>query len=98
MKPKLITTYVLSLFDLACTLLLVQLYGIGIEANPIGVTILQSPWGIAYKVIGVGVLLWVLYRLQSHRAARAGAWVVFTVYALLTAYHLAGLIYVWRVI
>lgn len=90
MTRRLLTTYTLSLFDLACTLLLVS-YGIG-EANPIGRLILASPIGIAYKVIGVGVLLGVLYRLQSHRAARIGAWVVMAVYAVLAAYHVAILV------
>jgi len=87
MKNRLLTTYTLSLFDLACTLLLVQAYGIGIEANPIGVAILQSPWGIAYKVIGVGVLLWVLYMARGKPLARAGSYLVLSVYAVLAVYH-----------
>lgn len=87
MRGRLLTTYTLSLFDLACTLLLVSLYGIGIEANPIGRIILASPLGIAYKVIGVGVLLWVLYMARGKPIARAGSYLVLSVYAVLAVYH-----------
>lgn len=93
MKTRLITTYTLSLFDLVCTLLLVRLYGIGIEANPIGTIMLSfPPLLIAYKVIGVGVCLWVLYRLREHRAARIGLSVCLCVYSALAMYHVAILV------
>lgn len=92
MKNRLLTTYTLSLFDLACTLLLVQAYGIAIEANPIGRIILASPIGIAYKVIGVGALLWVLYLARGKPIARAGSYIVLIAYSLLCVYHGAILI------
>jgi len=92
MSKRLLTTYILSLFDLACTLLLASLYGIGIEANPIGVAILQSPWGIAYKVIGVGACLYALYLARGKPIARAGSYIVLIAYSLLCVYHGAILI------
>ena len=88
MTKRLLTTYLLSLLDLCCTLYFVSLYGIGIEANPIGVAFLQIPTlAVLYKVLGVGLCLWVLYKFRGHRIAQIGSYAVFAIYAGLAVYH-----------
>lgn len=88
MKPRLITTYLLSLIDLCCTLYLVSQYGIGIEANPIGVTMLQNPIiAVLYKVLAVALCLYAIYRFRAYKVAKIGSYAVFAVYAGLTVYH-----------
>ena len=93
MTKRLLTTYLLSLIDLCLTLYLVSLYGIGIEANPIGVTLLQIPTlAVLYKVLGVGLCLWVLYKFRGHRIAQIGSYAVLAIYVGLTIYHAIGFI------
>lgn len=88
MKQRLMTTYALNLVDLAFTLL-VSLYGIGIEGNPIGTYLIGNHLAIPYKAVAVGLLFLLLYRLdkRAHRAVNAASWVLFGVFAALCVYH-----------
>ena len=93
MAKRLYLTYFLNLLDLCLTLYLINLYGIDIEANPIGVTMLQNPIiAVLYKVLGVGLCLWVLYKFRGHRIAQIGSYAVLAVYVGLTVYHVIGFI------
>ena len=83
-------SYILNIFDLAATMLLVINYGIGIEGNPIGRVLLSSPaLAVGYKTIGIGLLLLLIYRLRKYKAAVIGSYVIFCTYLLLGIYHVA---------
>ena len=81
-------TYPLNLLDLILTLYALSLGCT--ELNPLmrSVTIM-----VAYKVIGVGVLCWVLHHFAEggNRAARWGLRVCTAVYAALCVHHLHGI-------
>ena len=83
-----IATYILSLFDLGCTLYLTRRFG-DIEGNPlVKRLILEKPAIVVlYKVFVVGAGLFALYKLRKHKAAVVASWVVFAVYVLLVIYH-----------
>ena len=83
-----IATYILSLFDLGCTLYLTHRFG-DIEGNPlVKRLILEKPIIVVlYKVVVVGAGLLTLYKLREHKAAVVASWVVFAVYVLLAVYH-----------
>ena len=93
MKPRLISTSLFNTFDLIFTLFLVSLYGLGIEANPIGRVMLSNLILLFIsKIVVVNLFLVLLYKFRNFRLARVGSWIVFGVYSLLTVYHLIGLI------
>ena len=93
MKTRLGLTYAFNLLDLAITYILFLAFGIGIEANPLGVTLLQSPvFLLLYKVVFVGGCLILLWVFRNRKSAQIAVWAVFLVYALLTAYHLTGIV------
>ena len=82
------TTYILNLFDLVCTLYVLSI-GVG-ELNPLfrdPSTILVM---IVYKVFVVGGLLWFLSQ-RTERLAHIGLRVCAVAYAAVTAWHIAGL-------
>lgn len=83
-----IATYILSLFDLGCTLYLTHRFG-DIEGNPlVKRLILEKPIIVVlYKVVVVGAGLLTLYKLREHKAAVVASWIAFIVYALLAVYH-----------
>ena len=84
-----ILTYLLSLFDLACTLYLTARFGNEIESNPIGRILLSDKWAVViFKVVVVGALIVLLYRLRDFDLARYGMYVTCGVYTLLAIYHL----------
>lgn len=84
-----ILTYLLSLFDLGCTLYLTNRFGNSIEANPFGKWLLSDPIAtIIFKVVVVGALILLLYRLRDHKLARYGTYLVCGVYTLLAIYHI----------
>lgn len=89
MKQRLMTTYALNLIDLVFTLVLVSLYGVGIEGNPIGAFLIGNHLAIPYKTVAVGLMFLLLYRLdkRAHRAVNAASWVLFGVFAALCIYH-----------
>lgn len=84
----LILTYLLNLFDLAMTTYWVRLYGLSIEANPIGRWLFENNLVWVFKVFIVGGLLAILG--VCIRKCPKYAWSVyipFTVYLLLAVYH-----------
>ena len=101
MAKRLYLTYFLNLLDLLFTFLLFLKFGASVEANPIGVALLQIPTlAVLYKVLGVGLCLWVLYKFRGHRIAQIGSYAVLAVYAGLAVYHAVIVIsigfLVWR--
>lgn len=88
MKTRLIITYLLNLFDLYCTMLLVNRYGIGIEANPVGKFLLETNLVIPVKTIGIGAALFALYvGIKRYPKWKWISWLVLGVYAVLAVYH-----------
>ena len=84
-----IFTYLLSLFDLACTLYLTARFGNDVEANPFGKWLLSDKWAtVIFKVVVVGAMIYLLYRFRSYDIARYGMYVALAVYALLAIYHI----------
>lgn len=77
------TPYLLNLFDLAFTL-----YAVSIGCTELNPLMRSVPVMVAYKVIGVGVLCWVLH----HYGARRGLRLCTAVYAAVCAYHLYGIL------
>ena len=84
-----ILTYLLSLFDLACTLYFAARFGNDIEGNPFGKWLLSDKWAtVIFKVVVVGALIVLLYRLRDFDLARHGMYVICGVYTLLAIYHI----------
>lgn len=81
-----ITTYVLNLLDLFCTLWALR-HG-AVELNPLmrEVTVM-----VGYKVVIVGALLWWLSR-QRERAARYALYVAAVVYGVVDVYHMINIL------
>lgn len=91
MKQRLISTSVFNTFDLIFTLFLVSLFGLGIEANPIGRVMLSNPILLFIsKIVVVNLFLLLLYKFRNFRLAKVGSWIVFIVYGCLTLYHVVG--------
>lgn len=91
MKPRLISTSLFNTFDLIFTLFLVSLFGLSIEANPIGRVMLSNPiLLLVTKIVVVNLFLLLLYKFKDYKLARVGSWIVFIVYGCLTLYHLVG--------
>ena len=84
-----ILTYLLSLFDLACTLYLTTRFGNDIEGNPIGKWLLSDKWAVViFKVVVVGELIYLLWRFRDYDIARWGMYIACGVYVLLAIYHI----------
>ena len=89
MKTKLIIAYLLNLFDLYRTTVLVEKYGIGIEANPIGRWLFINHHAFQVKVLGVGVAMLTLYYLITLKPEwEWTSWLILAIYYLLAIYHL----------
>ncbi len=96
MTVRLISTSVFNTFDLAMTMILVSLFGLGIEANPIGVALFSNNILLFLVKIGlVNVLLFSLYKLKDYKIARLGSWIVFITYGCLTLYHVVGMVFLF---
>ena len=92
MKARLISTSLFNTFDLIYTLFLVSLFGLSIEANPIGRVMLSDPILLFIsKIVVVNLFLLLLYKFRNYRLARVGSWIVFIVYSCLMLYHLVGM-------
>ena len=84
-----ILTYVLSLFDLACTLYLTSKFGNDVEGNPIGRWLLSDKWAMVFfKVVVVGALIFLLWRFRDNNIARWGMYIACGVYVALAIYHI----------
>ncbi|NLN54885.1 MAG: hypothetical protein GX148_01130 [Clostridiales bacterium] len=91
---KIISIYVLNLFDLAFTLYFAWLYGNEVELNPVGKWLLENKTFLfLYKIILVGILLAVIYKHRRNRKAVIGSWILFCVFASLNIYHVFLYIY-----
>lgn len=94
MKIRFIIAYALNLFDLAATTYWVNRFGSDIEGNPIGRWMYET--GIVYpvKIVGIGVLLWILKKAVSRIDTPkkewwdAASWIVLAVYGTLALYHI----------
>ena len=96
MKQRLISTSVFNTFDLAMTVVLVSMFDIGIELNPIGVALFSNNILLFVVKLGlVNVLLFSLYKLKDYKIARVGSWLVFIVYGCLTLYHVVGVAFLF---
>ena len=82
------TTYILNLFDLVCTLYVLSI-GVG-ELNPLFRDPQTIPAMIVCKVFLVGGLLWWLSR-RTERIAHVGLKVCSAAYAAVAVWHIAGL-------
>ena len=89
MKQRLIASYALNLIDLIFTLFLVSRDGIGIEGNPFGAYLIQNHMVIPVKVIVIGLIYLLIYRMDkhAHRAVNMASWVLFVVFMALCLYH-----------
>lgn len=84
-----ILTYLLSLFDLACTLYLTARFGNDVEANPFGKWLLSDKWAtVIFKVVVVGALIFLLWRFRDYDIARWGMYIACGVYTALAIYHI----------
>lgn len=89
MKIRLIIAYLLNLFDLICTNYWISLYGLSVEANPIGRWLYQNHLAAPVKVFGVGGLLIVLYHaLKKHPQWNWTSWLLLAVYSIIAIYHI----------
>lgn len=85
----LIIAYMLNLFDLICTNYWISLYGLSVEANPIGRWLYQNHLAAPVKVFGVGGLLIVLYHaLKKHPQWNWTSWLLLAVFGVLAIYHI----------
>lgn len=83
-----IATYILSLLDLAFTLYFKYRFGDSIEGNPFGRLLLTNEWfAVIFKVVVVGVAVYLLYRFRKHDLAIVCINLTFAAYACLTVYH-----------
>ena len=82
-------TYLLNLYDLVMTTLWVNLYGLSIEGNPIGRWMLVHNVAWVVKIFVVGALLAAMGVCIRKRPQLAwAAYIPFTAYAALAAYHI----------
>lgn len=83
-----ILAYILIILDLLFTRRLIDIYGLSVEANPIGKWILESPVKqVLCKVLIPAIVLIFLYKHRDKRIARMGIKLVFIVYMLIAVYH-----------
>lgn len=83
-----ILAYILIILDLLFTRRLIDIYGLSVEANPIGRWILESPIKqIIFKLLVPALALIFLYKHRDRRMARIGLKVVLIVYMLIAVYH-----------
>lgn len=89
MKVRLIITYIFNLIDLIATMYLVSLFGLSIEANPIGRWLIRTNLVYPFKIGLVGGLLLAIGLLgkRNKKAANIGSWVLLTVFTSLILYH-----------
>ena len=87
MRVKLIVIYILNIIDLIATMLLVKRFGLEIEGNPIGKWLIETNLVWFVKVVGVGVALLGLWKLQGIKIAHTASTVILVVYSILVIYH-----------
>ena len=92
---RLLFSYLLNLFDLVATLLLIFRYGLDIEVNPFGRILLAQPViAVIYKVVIIGLCLFTLYIFRYNKIAVISSYLILGVYALLGVYHIYIMTYI----
>ncbi len=93
MKVRLWLTSIFNVLDLTITMILVNIYGIGIELNPFGRFLFNNNLLLFfYKFVIVSLCLLILWKYHKYTISKLGAWLVFMVYTILIIYQLMGLI------
>ena len=87
MKLRLITAYLLNIFDLIATMYLVHAYGVAIEGNVWGSWLIQTNLVYVAKIAVVGLVLLLLWKFKNNKVAIVGSWVIFITFSLLAVYH-----------
>lgn len=93
MKSRLIIIHILNVIDLIATLYLVSLFGLDIEANPIGRWLIKTRLVYLVKIVVVGIGLYALYRING-KVINVLSWVLLGIFVALCVYHLIILILV----
>lgn len=84
-------TYIFNIFDLVVTLALFQLFGTGIELNPVGVALYDYGLLVFYKIFVIGFAMFVWYKvIQKAPRMEWTKWILFMVYGILAVYHVWG--------
>lgn len=79
----------MNIFDLLCTNKWIQLYGLEIEANPIGRFLYDINFVMFFKIAIIGLLLiFLCEQSYKHYYARLGLFIIFGVYVALTIFHI----------
>lgn len=88
MKVRLIITYIFNLIDLIVTMYLISLFGLSIEANPIGRWLIQTNLVYPFKIGVVGGLLLAIGLLSNYnpKLANVGLWVLLIAFSALVLY------------
>ena len=90
--------YFFNIIDLIFTTHWVNKFGIGIEFNPFGRWLYEKNMAWVFKIIIVGILLLILYKLcDRYKLARICSYIVLAVYSLLFIYHIITLISVMKI-
>ena len=90
--------YFFNIIDLIFTTHWVNKFGIDIEANPIGRWLYEKNMAWVFKIIIVGILLLILYKLcDRYKLARICSYIILGVYSLLFIYHIITLISVMKI-
>lgn len=90
--------YVFNLIDLAFTTHWVNKFGIEIEFNPFGRWLYENNIAWIFKIIIVGILFFILYKLcDRYKLARISSYVILIIYFLLFIYHIVTLIIVMKI-
>lgn len=94
MKARLAITYIFNLIDLIATMYLVSLFGLSIEANPIGRRLIQTNLVYPFKIVVIGGLLLAIGLLseKNRRMADVCSWILLIIFLGLTIYHFVILI------
>lgn len=89
-KTRLLTTYILNIFDWVCTTVFVNMFGTEIEGNALMRSAFENGLVNAYKLIGVAILCAILYYFKDKytKLVNISSWIVFSVYSALAIYHL----------
>ena len=93
LTTRLLAVYVLNLFDVFVTAFWVELFGLGIEANPIARWMFATNCAYAFKVFGIGILLYFLNKyLPKYPKYIWTSWLLFGIYVALAIYHIVSLV------
>lgn len=92
MKLRLTITYFLNLIDLIATLYLVSLFGLDVEANPIGRWLIETNLVYFVKIVVVGIIFLAMSKLNN-KTGNILSYILFISFSLLTVYHIVIWVY-----